>query len=58
MCEALRPGSGPLWAAAVALNDALSEIPRIDRRLQDVAREVGMDAAAWFAIKDAVPSET
>ena len=54
LCSAIGPAStaaGELWASAVALNDALSEYQRLDRKLRDVARVVGLTDDQWFAIK-------
>jgi hypothetical protein len=40
-----------LWAAAAALNDAVTEYHRLHRQLFGVARSVGITEDAWFAIK-------
>jgi hypothetical protein len=53
VCQAVGAGPlpGELWAAAVALGDALAEYKRLDSRLKSAALEVGITDDAWFAIK-------
>jgi hypothetical protein len=54
VCEAIGPASSAssdLWAAAVAVSDALTEYQRLDRNLFAVARVVGIASEQWYAIK-------
>lgn len=54
VCEAVGPCStaaGELWAAAVAVSDALSEYQRLDRKLQDLARSIGITPEQWHGLK-------
>ena len=53
VCEAVgpSPSSSELWAAAAALNDAMTEYHRLHRQLFGVARSLGITEDAWYAIK-------
>ena len=54
VCEAVGPCStaaGELWVAAVAVSDALSEYQRLDRKLQELARSVGITPEQWYGLK-------
>jgi hypothetical protein len=53
VCEAVgpSPSSSELWAAAAALNDAVTEYHRLHNELFGVARSVGITEDAWLAIK-------
>jgi hypothetical protein len=54
LCTAIGPAStaaGELWAAAVALSDALSEYQRLDRELFSFAQSVGITPDQWYPIK-------
>jgi hypothetical protein len=55
VCEAVgaSPSSSELWAAAAALNDAVTEYHRLHRQLFGGARSV---EDAWFAISEAARS--
>jgi hypothetical protein len=48
-CAAI--GDGEHWAAAVALNDALTALRLSDSRVSHAAREVGITNEQWQAIK-------
>lgn len=49
LCEATKDTEH--WLAAVALNDALTEFYRSDRRIYEAAREVGVSDQQWHALK-------
>jgi hypothetical protein len=42
--------SAQLWAAAVTMSDALSEIRSKESYLKGIARSVGIPAATWLAL--------
>lgn len=52
-CEAVGPGtiSGRLWAAAVALSDAITECQAAERDMLNVARSVGITDERWAEIR-------
>jgi hypothetical protein len=49
--------SGQLWAATVALNDAVTEYHRLHRQLQSVARSVGITREQRQAIKQGTQAD-
>src|ERR1700743_2993742 len=54
LCSAIGPSStaaGELWAAAVTVNDALSEYQRLDRKLLGLAESVGITPDQWHGLK-------
>jgi hypothetical protein len=57
VCGAVGPGAvtTELWLAAVSLSSALGEYQRLERKLSTAAREVGIDEAAWQAIRHGMP---
>lgn len=52
ICEAVGPGkaSAQLWASAVTMSDALSEIRSKEAYLKGIARSVGIPDATWLAL--------
>jgi hypothetical protein len=54
LCSAIGSRSsaaGELWAAAVAMNDALSEYQQRERALFSFAQSVGIGSDEWYGIK-------
>src|SRR5690625_2858674 len=49
VCEAT--GDGSHWAAAVALNDALTDYYKSDQRMHRAAMESGFSRKQWAAVK-------
>lgn len=49
VCNALG-SNGELWAAAVAVNDALTEYRRLHAEVREAARSVGITNEQWKAI--------
>lgn len=49
--------SAQLWAAAVTMSDALSEIRSKETYLRGIARSVGIPDATWLALVTGQPQE-